>query len=352
MSKILIINNGLAGGGIERASTSMANQFVKWEHEVYIVALYRSEHFLPIDKRIHFVEPESVPKSKLYVVKMIAYIRKMVKRINPDTILAYNEWTNPYVGLALTGLKYPLFFTDRMNPLGKTPKLTEFLKKRYYPQANGIIAQTQFAKKIISEKTGAKNITVIPNPINCIDGINCEKKNIIVTVGRLTKEKGHKILIEAFAKVQDKSWKLSIVGDGRERQSLEKLAVDLRIQDRVIFHGHQANFNKQLSEAKIFVLPSLSEGFPNALIEAMSVPLPCIATICTPGIKEVVEDEKNALLVEKNNANALADTINRLVLDESLREKLASNAYHVRENLAFEKIAGKYLNYILNVQQY
>ena len=352
MSRILIINNGLAGGGIERASTSMANQFVRWGHEVYIVALYKSEHFLPIEEQIHFIEPGSTPKSKLYVIKMMAYIRKMVRRIHPDTILAYNEWTNPYVGLALTGLKYPLFFTDRMNPLAKTPKLTELLKKRYYPKANGIIAQTQFAKKIISEKTGATNIKAIPNPINCIDKVDCEKKNIIVTVGRLTKEKGHKILIEAFAKVQDKSWKLSIVGDGVERRDLEKLTVDLGIRDRVIFHGHQVCFNRQLSEARIFVLPSLSEGFPNALIEAMSLPLPCIATLCTPGIKEVIEDGKDALLVERNNVNALADAICRLVGDEALREKLASNAYRVRENLSFEKIARKYLNYILNVQQY
>lgn len=97
-------------------------------------------------------------------------------------------------------------------------------------------------------------------------------------MGRLEKVKGHEYLIKAFAKIEDQDWELSIVGDGSERPYLENLTKVLNIDNKVIFHGHLRDFRKQLSEAKIFVLPSLSEGFPNALIEAMSLPLPCIST--------------------------------------------------------------------------
>lgn len=346
--KIVIINNGLAGGGIERASTTMANQFAKWGHEVFLVALYKSKPFLSLEASIKFIEPQREIGSRLYVLFMMTYIRNQIKKIKPDTILAYNEWTNPYVLFALQGLHYPIYVTDRMSPLAKCPPITEFLKKIYYKRANGIIAQTEFAKKIIGGKTGATNIKVIPNPVNTIEKIDCEKHNYFITVGRLTREKGHRYLIEAFAKIKNNGWKLSIVGDGFEGEELERLADQLGVRSRVIFHGCQMNFAKQLSEAKIFVLPSLSEGFPNALIEAMSVPLPCIATRCTPAMDEVAQDGENALLVPKGDPNELAKAMERLIADKHLQEHLAKNAYTVRENLCFEKIARDYLKYISN----
>lgn len=345
--KIVIINNGLAGGGIERASTSMANQFAKWKHEVYIVALYKSKHFLPLEPAIQFIEPQKWSDgNRSYVLYMMKYVRKCIKQIAPDTILAYNEWTNPYVLLALHGLKYPIYVSDRMSPLMPVPLLTRILKRIFYKKASGIIAQTQFAKKIISSNNNVKRIRVIPNPVNVINVIPCPKKNIIVTVGRLTKEKGHKYLIEAFAKIKHSNWQLSIVGDGNQKNSLQELAKKLGIDDRIIFHGHLLNFVKQLSEARIFVLPSLSEGFPNAVIEAMSVPLPCIATRCTQAMDELIEDGINGILIKKEDSDILAMAIDQLIDDDKLQEKLAQNAYKVRETLSFEKIAKEYLDYI------
>lgn len=344
--RIAIITTSLAGGGVERASSSMANQFAKWGHDVHIVTLYKRERFLPIDERIEYTEPTIGYGKKSYVLYMMSYVRKQIKRIKPDTILAYNEWTNPYVLFALQDLNYPLYVSDRMSPLMPSPLLTRVLKKIYYKRAAGVIAQTEFAKRIISESNGVKRIKVISNPVNAIDAIPCDKQNYIVTVGRLTKEKGHRCLVEAFAKMQHVDWKLSIVGDGTEKASLVELVQKLGVSDRVIFHGHKLNFAKELSEAKIFVLPSLSEGFPNAVIEAMSVPLPCIATRCTEAMDEVVQNGVNGLLVEKENPDALATTIDRLIDNEELQRKLSINAYSVRENLAFEKIAKEYLDFI------
>lgn len=345
--KIVIINNGLAGGGIERASTSMANQFTRWGHNVYIIALYKSKHFLPLEKSIKFVEPiQESNGNRFYVLYMMKYVRKQIQTINPDTILAYNEWTNPYVLFALQGLKYPIYVTDRMSPLMPIPFITKILKKIFYKKASGVIAQTQFAKEIISSNNNVKRIKVISNPVNVIDAIQCPKKNIIVTVGRLTKEKGHKYLIEAFAKIKHADWSLSIIGDGNQKENLQTLAKELGVDHKIIFHGHKLNFIKELSEARIFVLPSLSEGFPNAVIEAMSVPLPCIATRCTPAMDEVIENGINGILTEKGNSIALAEAIDKLIDDEVLQNSLAKNAYKVRETLAFEKIAKEYLEYI------
>ncbi|MDO9155204.1 MAG: glycosyltransferase [Paludibacter sp.] len=348
--KILIINNGLAGGGIERASVSMANYFVTLGYEINVVAVYKSEHFFTLDPRISFTEPtfsRETTNRNLYVLKMMAFVRKTVKEIRPYVILAFGEWTNSFVVMAISGLQIPCFLSDRMSPSLHLTPIHRYLKKIYYKKAKGIIAQTNYAKDVIKYRTGAKNIKVISNPVNCIERVDCVQKNRIVTVGRLSVEKGHRYLIEAFARVKDKTWELSIVGDGKERETLELLATNLGITDRVIFHGHQKDFSLQLSEAQIFVLPSLKEGFPNALIEAMSVPLACISSNCVAGPSDIIEDGVNGLLVETGNVDALADALNRLIENPDLRDNIAGEAYKIRETLAFDKIANKYLEFIL-----
>lgn len=348
MSKILIVNNGLASGGIERASTSMANYFAAIGHEVVVLALYKSEHFFDLHPSITFIEPNKASGSSIYMLSMMSYVRRRVKKIRPDTILAYGEWTNCFVGLALVGIKVPIFFTDRMRPNGHLPLAHRVLRRFFYPRANGIIAQSEFAKRIISERTRATRIKVIYNPVNAIERVPCNKKNIIVCVGRFTKEKGHAILVEAMSKLKHKDWQLSLVGDGPLRNELENQVTSLDLQERVVFHGAMKDFRKELSEASIFVMPSLREGFPNALIEAMSVPLPCIATRCTEAMDEVVNDGVDALLIPSDDSETMAATIDRLIDDSELRETLASNAYAVRERLDFAKIANEHLNYILS----
>jgi GalNAc-alpha-(1->4)-GalNAc-alpha-(1->3)-diNAcBac-PP-undecaprenol alpha-1,4-N-acetyl-D-galactosaminyltransferase len=350
--KILIINNGLAGGGIERASVSLSNYFSELGYPVTILALYQSKHVFRLNEQIQFIEPkfERTRFNKYYyVLNMMLFIRKNVRKLKPDSILSYGEWTNPFVIFALRGLGIPLFLSDRMNPLAKLPFVSELLRKRLYKKATGIIAQTEFAKEILTKRTKSNNIKVIPNPLNLIERVNCESKNIIVSVGRLSIEKGHKYLIEAFSKVKDKKWKLSIVGDGNERENLFNLCVQLGIKGRVKFHGHQKDFSQQLSESKIFVLPSLKEGFPNALIEAMAFPLPCISTDFLGAKNEIMEDGVNGLIVKTANSEELALAIDRLILNiGSLRKKLTENGVKIREKLCFEVIAQQYLDFIFN----
>jgi len=347
--KILIINNGLAGGGIERASVSLANYFIRLGYTINVVALYKSKHFFVLENGIEFSEPdfsrETVNRS-VYVLRMIHFLRKNVTKLKPDVILAFGEWTNSYVVLATLGLGVPVYLSDRMSPVGKLPWASALLKKYFYKKANGIIAQTEFAREILYTKTSSANIKVISNPVNTIQKTVCEEKNRIVSVGRLSKEKGHKYLIEAFAMVKDKTWELSLVGDGVEKESLALLARQLGIMDRVIFHGHISDFSTQLSEAKIFVLPSLKEGFPNALIEAMSLPLACISSNCVAGPNEIIEDGVNGLIVKPGDVFALASAINRLIKNPDLCEKRAAEAYKIRETLSFDKIAQQYLDFI------
>lgn len=351
MKKIIIINNGLSGGGTERASVSFAHYLLNNGYDVTILALYKSEHFYQLDKRIHFIEPDFSRdnlSTLAYTAKMILYVRHQVRLIEPKTVLAYNEWTNAYVLLSCLGLGYPIFVSERMHPKAKLPFLTEILRKWLYPNANGIVTQTKFGENVLKSKIRKGNFITIPNPVNVVEPIPVAKKKQIIAVGRLEYVKGHKYLIEAFAKVRNKNWNLCIIGDGSQMKELKDLAKSLNVATRIEFKGHQLDFRKDLSESEIYVLPSIKEGFPNSLIEAMSLPMACISGDYYEGEHDLVIHEYNGLLFKTQDSYELANAINRLIEDEDLRFRLAENAKNVRSDLAFDVVAKKLKEFIIN----
>jgi len=172
-----------------------------------------------------------------------------------------------------------------------------------------------------------------------------EDKKICVFVGRLSPEKGISYLIKSWQKVVDNYSNviLLIVGEGPLRESLEKQTSELNIQDTVKFLGKRDNVSEYLQASDIFVLPSLSEGLPNALLEAMSCGLPCIATKIG-GCVDLIEDGKDGFLVEVKNTDELAKSLIRLIQDEEMARRFGSMAQRkVEENYAKEKIVNKFI---------
>lgn len=350
IKKICFIGGGLAGGGQERALTSMANYFAGKGFNVSIINLFKTEQFFELNKNIKLYWPKANRKSMHwlhYAIKMIPYLRSSIKQAQPDILLSYGEWFNPFVIFSTRFMNVPLIVLDRMGPQIKYKAMVRIPRKLFYRFANGVIVQTRIAAELVQEKTRAKNIGIVPNPINTIETSTNEKKNQLISVGRLSKEKGHSILLKAFTKISDKNWTLHLIGDGPERKNLETEAEKLGIRNQVIFQGHLKNFNKLLGESEIFVLPSFYEGFPNALLEAMSVPLACISSNCVAGPSDIIEHGKNGLLVETGNVDELASALEQLITDKELRDNLAREAYKVRETYDFEKIADMYQNFIM-----
>ncbi len=346
---ICFIGSGLRGGGQERALTSLANYYAAMECNVSVINLFQTEQFYNLDNRIKIMWP-SVERSKhnrlVYAMLIIPYLRKTIKRSRPDVLLSYGEWFNPFVIIATRALGIPLFLLDRMGPEMKMDPLITVSRKMLYRFATGVIVQTVTAAKLLKKKTSSKNIFVIPNPLNPVDVGNLYGKDQIVSLGRLSPEKGHIVLIRAFSLVRHRNWTLHIIGDGPEKERLKKEASELGLTDRVIFYGHVKDFRNILGESDIFVLPSFYEGFPNALIEAMSVPLSCISSNCVAGPSEIISSGENGILVEPGDHMALAEAINNLIENPDLRKKLASEAYKVREKLAFDRVAKQYSDII------
>ncbi|MCI2429081.1 glycosyltransferase [Candidatus Acetothermia bacterium] len=238
--------------------------------------------------------------------------------------------------------------TSRILKHSQLKSYERFLLRRLirhcYPRADMIVAIAQGIKRDLIESFGvsAEKITVIHNPI---DIKNVRQQAIeptvhpwsdnpsdllIVAVGRLVQLKGYDLLIRAMEQLPS-NVRLMIVGDGEERVALENLIAELGIAERVVLLGFQENPWRYMARADLFVLSSLTEGMPNVIGEAMALGLPILATDCSPGVREYLDNGRAGLLVPPGDSSALAQGIAQLLSDEPLRQELARRG---RERIA------------------
>jgi len=179
----------------------------------------------------------------------------------------------------------------------------------------------------IARKLGARNTIVIPSWLDLSDfskKVSFKKNNQIISVMKLSSIKGADYLIKAMKYIREGN--LIIIGYGTERKKLESLASSLGLSERVFFLGQVSHSGvwKLLQQSTIFVLPSLSEGCPRAILEAMACGLPIVATK-VGGIPEIITDGVNGILVPPINEKALADAIVRVINDKAFQKKASKN---------------------------
>ena len=169
-----------------------------------------------------------------------------------------------------------------------------------------------------------------------------------ITIGRLREQKGHRYLIEAFSKVKEKiiESKLIIIGEGPLRSDLERLINELALKNDVYLLGIKRNPYKYLGKSDIFILPSLFEGLPNVMLEALACGLPVISTDCKTGPKEILEDGKYGFLVNVKNANDLAEKMNLLANDKNLLNEFSKISLKRAEDFDSRKIINEWINLI------
>lgn len=233
--------------------------------------------------------------------------------------------------------------------------LLRWLIRLLYPRADVVVAVAHGIKRDLIESFGipAHKIVVIYNPIDeCslraraqepVDHpwFGSREYSLIVAVGRLVKLKGFDLLIQAVAQLSFPT-KLVIIGEGEERASLERLITDLGLAERVALLGFQENPWKYMARADLFVLSSLTEGMPNVIGEAMALGLPIVATDCSPGVREYLDDGQAGLIVPPGDPKALAWGIERLLSDELLRAELARRGRERIAQFDLSKATGAY----------
>lgn len=353
--KIVLVIPTFSIGGMERIMSELAKYFNTKGHEVHVLFLIDHKPFYKVDESIKLYYPKlnndaSDSRGVLYWVRVIWYIRKTIKAINPDTVFSIPQGYSNLTVFSLLGTEIPVYISDRNSPNKPVPFKSRVLRKIFYPLANGIIAQTEFAKEnLIKSGINNKNIEVIPNPLKVITSYKRESDKLtIINIGRFVMEKNQKELIDIFSKTDNEDWQLKIIGSGPLKKSLEAQINKLGLENKVFLLEPVSNVDKEMSQADIFAFTSIYEGFPNSLSEAIAYPLACISYDCITGPSEMIIDGENGYLVENNNQEEYIEKLTILMTNKVKRDYFIRNSKCHKKKHSMENIGKKYLNFILN----
>jgi GalNAc-alpha-(1->4)-GalNAc-alpha-(1->3)-diNAcBac-PP-undecaprenol alpha-1,4-N-acetyl-D-galactosaminyltransferase len=353
MKKILVIGPCLKMGGMESASCNFANGLSRYGATVSYISIFKHEKFFRLDDNIVFYEPQNFNVNKLSFLKTIGYIRQTVKVVNPDSILVINKFYSAIVTLSLIFLKYKVFVSERSSPLFKWDFSFNIFNRLIFtliPPA-GVAAQTEFALEYQKKYYSKSKVALIPNVLRPICHPELiEKKTVILAVGRFNDDlKGFDRLIISFANAKiPYNWRLVFAGGNEEGGYLKKLAAENGVLDRIDFLGKVKNIDEIYSESSIFVIPSRSEGFPNALLEAMGFGLPCIAFNFYAGPQDLIVNNLNGIIVPDGDLKALSEQIERLVESPELRYDLGKAALSVNQTHSEGNIIKMLYKFLVN----
>ncbi len=189
--------------------------------------------------------------------------------------------------------------------------------------------QTHEARRRLAGHYPAVKLEVWPNPLELADAVSpmSGRESLILNVGSIGRLKNQEALLRVFARLeQPQGWRLAFVGDGPDRPKLQQSAGDLGIAGFVRFEGERQDVQLYFAEAAVFAFTSLSEGFPNALAEALAAGCACISYDCSAGPSELIEHGVNGYLVPMGDEDRFVELLQKLILDVGLRQGFAASA--------------------------
>lgn len=316
-------------------------------------------HKLPIGKNLSNLHFQSQKDLLVYSWKAYWFCLKLIKKNNCSlthsffsvpcgflSLLFKWQYKIPYI-VSLRGSDVP-GYSERFSCI------YNFLKpliKFIWEKSSAAVSNSQGLKELALKSKPDQKIDVIYNGINTDifkpDAELKDKEKFIITLGgtRVTARKGIKYLIEAVHKLSNKYSNIyvTVIGEGDERESLEELARQLEVEDRIKFLGRLDNKKilPYYQEASAFVLPSLNEGMSNAMLEALASGLPIIATD-TGGTKELVTDGENGFIIKMKDSQDIADKIEILIRDEDLRCRMGESSRRRAESMSWGNVAKEY----------
>ncbi len=332
-------------GGMERIACELSNYFSD-KVDTHLVILGKNDQFYKLAEDIQISSPSFSTNGQnkfVSIFKTITFLRKELKNIKPDAVLSLGEMYNSFVLLATIGMNIKVFVSDRTRPDKDWGVLHNNLRKYVYRRARGIICQTDFSKRHIHGLTHHKNIHVIPNPSYPFELPKLEKKKVVLTVGRLIATKKVDVLIKLFDDISSNGWELWIVGDGPERASLEKVAKDVSQPQNIKFWGSRRDVVSFYAQASIFAFTSISEGFPNVLLESLTAGLPTIAFDCIAGPADLIEDGVNGFLIPEMDIESYKFKLSELMDNQEVRTKFSEAAKLSKQKYHIDKVGDHFL---------
>ncbi|MAI06187.1 MAG: hypothetical protein CBC47_03490 [Alphaproteobacteria bacterium TMED87] len=369
--KFLLVNYEYPplGGGGGNATYSIAKELAK--EGVNVTVLTCSFRDIPrYQKRENIqviriwggrrkLEKCSIFEMILFLFNGLLKSKSISRKIKPDACLIFFSlptgpigwWIKrslgiPYV-ISLQGGDVPGFMKKELHIYHL---LTNFITQNVWKNAEFVVSNSEglsrLAKKFM-DNAGHKTIPagVDLQTFNPIGKSRMGSKTRLLFVGRLVYQKGLDILLEALKEIKDSDlWSLDIIGDGPLRKEILEKAKSLQIDKNINFYGWQSREQliKIYKDNDIFLIPSRDEGMPNVMLEAMASGLAVIGTKVS-GLEEVIINNQNGFLVEKENPHELYEAIKNLIYNKSLIKEIGKNAsLFVQKNYSWANAARSY----------
>ena len=203
-------------------------------------------------------------------------------------------------------------------------------------------------QKSLKKEYGVKKV-YIPNGIDEIpSSLSNLKEKRLIAVGRLCKEKGYRDLIDMFKQVHKDypDWHLDIIGDGKEKLSLQKLIDNYKLNESIRLHGFQGKeyINNLLMNSSIYCMTSYTESFGIVLIEAMSHGIPCVAFSSAEGATELINNNINGYLIDNRNKKEYINKLKELMNNTNLRRVIGKKGYKTSLDYTSQRVSKIWLD--------
>lgn len=353
--KVVFLIPTLGAGGAERVMTHLASWMALRPIDVAVVTLsaVASDYFM-VPAAVRRVgldmmsEAASAPRAALANARRVRALRRVLRAESPDFVVSFLTEMNVLALVASVGLRCPVIVSERIDPqLHSLPRPWRGLRRLTYRLAAALVVQTEsiagwFRRSIPS----VRRVEVIPNPILPpaeSDDVVELPEEFLLGIGRLVPQKGFALLIDAFARiaVQYPRLHLVIAGEGPEERHLRHKAASAGVGDRVHLVG-RVSVARLLRRARLFVLSSHFEGFPNVLLEAMACGTRILATDCPTGPREILAPNLTRYLVPVGDSTALSEALLR-ELAQSHDPCYAAYAADVVSRYAVDAVGSRWL---------
>ncbi|HEX7722791.1 MAG TPA: glycosyltransferase [Pyrinomonadaceae bacterium] len=291
------------------------------------------------------IEIDVIPERRRFDLAVVSALKEVVRQRQPDLVITHSVKSHFLMWRSRLWKQYPwIAFHHGYTSTDRKMKIYNRFDRWSLPKADLVITvcnafalELGSVARVAPERIRVRHNSIRPVSPSTAEDVRAlrerlgivENEAVILSVGRLSKEKAHADLIKTFKQLRttnpDLNCKLVIVGDGPEREPLASASAKSGLSQRIILAGQVTDVQPFYAMSDVFVLPSLTEGSPNVLLEAMAAQAPIVAT-AVGGVPEIVENEESALLVPANDPAALAAAIARLLTDAELGRRLTRNA--------------------------
>lgn len=349
---VTFIITSLNFGGAERVISLLANRFSQ-DHNVNIITLNNDtpKYYLNDKIKLHQIQPSSSKfLTPLYSnVTYILKIRKALKKTKTDVVISFMPTSNvlSIISSFFSGRK--VIISERANPehnpINVFWKSLRFLTYKF---CDFLVVQSELVKRNFVKNVSEDKIQIIYNPIEIIKKKSFKKEKIILTVGRLDNNKNQKQIIKSFVEVykKNKDWRLIVCGDGYNMYKLKEQVKRFDIEDKVEFTGNVKNVSDYYSKASIFAFSSLSEGFPNVLLEAYNYKCACISFDSPSGPSNIIINNKTGFLVNLGDSEEYTRKMLELLSDNELISEFGNRGYESIDKFSLDNIYYQWLHLI------